>query len=119
LGGRLQAVSISIERAVRIGLRRWDAYLRLVLGGKGYVIYMPMLPRKPERAEALVSGDGKRIFIRVFGDNKGVCSCELDLSSLESSRCYNISCMPGSTWVAEEDIIRNHIRQEIASTGTA
>jgi hypothetical protein len=34
----LQAVSISIERAVRIGLRRWDAYLRLALGGKGYVI---------------------------------------------------------------------------------
>lgn len=115
----MQTVSISIERAVRIGLRRWDAYLRLVLGGRGYIIYMPMLPRKPEKAEALVSGDGKRIFIRVFSDNSGVCSCELDLASLENSRCYNISCTPGSTWVAEENIIRSHIRQEIASTSMA
>lgn len=108
-------VSISIERTVKIGLRRWDAYLRLVLGGKGYIIYIPMLPRKPEKAEALVSSDGKRIFIRVFSDDRGVCSCELDLASLKNSRCYNISCTPGSTWVAEEDLIRSHIRQEIAS----
>jgi len=89
LGGRLQAVSISIERAVRIGLRRWDAYLRLALGGKGYVIYMPMLPRKPERAEALVSGDGKRIFISILRNSLYPSSSGLLADRGSSSRSQN------------------------------
>jgi hypothetical protein len=89
LGGRLQAVSISIERALRIGLRRWDAYLRLALGGKGYVIYMPMLPRKPERAETLVSGDGKRIFISILRNSLYSSSSGLLADRGSSSRSQN------------------------------
>ncbi|MFZ8822959.1 MAG: hypothetical protein ACO2O0_02240 [Desulfurococcales archaeon] len=50
---------------------------------------MPMLPRKPERAEALVSGDGKRIFISILRNSLYSSSSGLLADRGSSSRSQN------------------------------
>lgn len=101
-------MEVSIERVIKVGGDRWDIYVRLENFGKTYRIYIPLLPRKPDKVSIEVL-DEKRAIIRLFSGDSGVCTCELDLARLEGAKCLNISCSLGATWVAEESLIKSHI----------
>ena len=103
----------SIERVIKVGGNRWDAYIRLSIGDKSYMVYIPLLPKKPESASAELRED-RRVTIRLASSDGGICSCELDLASLSTAKCYNISCTPGATWAAEQEVLRSHIKAEEA-----
>lgn len=102
------APEVSILKTLRTGDRKWDVYLRIVHAGSSYIIYMPMLPREPRSAEAFFSSDRSRIVIRVSDERGGMCSCELDPKNLEKG-CSRISCSPGSVWISDENILRDHV----------
>ncbi|MEM4969732.1 MAG: hypothetical protein QXE01_00600 [Sulfolobales archaeon] len=100
----------SIERVIRVGGKKWDTYVNLSMNNKNYVIYIPMLPKKPTSVSVEVREQDKKVFIRLTSSDGGICTCELDLHTLDISKCYNISCTPGATWVADQEILRSHIR---------
>ncbi len=100
----------SIERAIKVGGNRWDVYVRLETPGKIYRIYIPLVPKQPSEVSVESIDNGRRAVLRLFSGDGGVCSCELDLGRLKTIKCQNISCAPGSTWVADEDLIRSHAR---------
>jgi len=111
--GRSMATA-SIERVIRVGGNRWDAYIKLSIGNRSYIVYIPLLPKRPESLSIEIKEDEKRVTIRLAGSDGGICSCELDLTSLDMSKCYNISCSPGATWAADQEILRSHVRAEEA-----
>jgi hypothetical protein len=109
MGGEILAVA-SIERVIRVGGKRWDTYVNLYMNNKNYIIYIPMLPKKPAGISVEVRGHDKKAFIRLISSDGGICTCELDLQALNISRCYNISCTPGATWIADQEILRSHVK---------
>ncbi len=100
----------SIERVIMVGGKRWDAYVSLYINNKNYIIYIPMLPEKPTSVSIEVREHDKKAFIRLISSDRGICTCELDLQALNISRCYNISCIPGATWIADQEILRSHVK---------
>lgn len=102
----------SIERTIRVGGSRWDVYIRLETAEKTYRIYLPLVPKQPHEVSVEALDNGRRAIIRLHSRDGGVCSCELDLAMLETIKCQNISCTPGATWVADEDLLRSHAERE-------
>lgn len=102
----------SIERTIRVGGNRWDVYVRLETPEKTYRIYIPVVPKQPHEVAVEALDNGKRAIIRLLSKDGGVCSCELDLVKLDTIKCQNISCTPGATWVAEEELLKSHVGLE-------
>jgi hypothetical protein len=103
-------VIASIDSAIKVGGNKWDAYISLAIGNKRYKIYIPMLPKKPISVSVDVKEQSGKIFLRLISSDGGICTCELDIHTLDISKCYNISCTAGATWIANEEILRSHIK---------
>jgi hypothetical protein len=70
MGGEILAVA-SIEKVIRVGGKRWDAYVDLYMNNINYIIYIPMLPKKPTGISVEVREHDRKVFIRLISSEGG------------------------------------------------
>ncbi|MFZ8823870.1 MAG: hypothetical protein ACO2O0_06960 [Desulfurococcales archaeon] len=61
----------SIEKVIRVGGKRWDAYVDLYMNNINYIIYIPMLPKKPTGISVEVREHDRKVFIRLISSEGG------------------------------------------------
>ena len=61
----------SIGRVIRVGGKRWDAYVDLYMNNINYIIYIPMLPKKPTGISVEVREHDRKVFIRLISSDGG------------------------------------------------